>query len=91
MEHDVVPLTGCYARGDDSERSAGRRHSERQAAPGPSQKSVHVRNAAAEGLLLSSAHTNGSVHIPPEGTLRATVVFHGRTANRYVITRGLKT
>jgi hypothetical protein len=55
MEHDVVPLTGCCARGGISERSAGGTHSERQAAPGPTQKSVHVRNAVAEVLRLFSA------------------------------------
>jgi hypothetical protein len=89
MEHDVVPLTGCCARGGRSERSAG--GSRASGSPGPSQKSVHVRNAAAEVLLASYAPTNGSVHIPPKGTLRATLVFHCRPANRYVITRGLKT
>jgi hypothetical protein len=69
MEHDVVPLTGCYARGGSSERNARREGAGLEADPGPRQKSVHVRNAAAELVLSSSAPTNRCVHlhIPPEG------------------------
>jgi len=88
MEHDVVPLTGCYARGGSIERSAG----------GTAQRAaalVRVRSQYTFGtlqlkLLSFSTHTNGSVHILPEGTLCATSVLHCRAANRYVIKRGLK-
>lgn len=60
MEHDVVPLTGYCARGVSSERSA-RGTAQRAAAPGPSQKSVHVRIAAVRVLLASYTPTNDSV------------------------------
>jgi hypothetical protein len=45
MEHDVVHLTGCYARGCRSyrcTREEERGTAELEAAPGPSQQSVHV-------------------------------------------------
>ena len=89
MEHDVVPLTGCCARVGTSERSARGQQGERQ-------PPVRVRSQYTSGTPLLKF----CWHPPPPQTalciyrLRvpcATLVFHCTPANRYVITRGLRT